>query len=354
MVQSAQPPVERDLDRVLEWVGDDLRSIRKTRIFITGGTGFIGTWLLETLAWANARLDLDIRAVVLTRAPAVFAKSAPHLAENGRIAFITGDVRQMPADLGTFDGVIHAATPASADLNENAPDVMLDTIVTGGRAVLELAAQSGAIPLLFTSSGAVYGRQPQDLIHMPETYGGAPDVLDPRSAYHEGKRIGELQCTLANKVFGLEAKIARIYALVGPYLPLDIHFAMGNFIRDALDGKTICVRGDGTTVRSYLYAADMVAWLWAIYVRGVTLRPYNVGSEEAISTAELARRIAATASDPLSVEIMQQPDPTRSIDRYVPGTERARTELGLRQWTPLDESIRRTMDFYEKMSYSSM
>lgn len=354
MVQSAHSPVEADLDRVLTWIGDDLRAIRGTRIFITGGTGFIGTWLLETLAWANARLQLDIRAVVLTRSPGAFAKASPHLASNEAVTFVTGDVRQMPSGLGAFDGMIHAATPASAHLNENAPDVMFDTIVTGGRAVLELASKSGAIPFLFTSSGAVYGHQPQDLSHMPETYGGSPDVLDPRSAYHEGKRVGELQCTLANKAFGLEAKIARIYALVGPYLPLGIHFAMGNFIRDALDGKTISVRGDGTTVRSYLYAADMVAWLWAVYVRGATLRPYNVGSEEATSTADLARRIAAMASEPLRVDIMQQPDPNRRVDRYVPSTERVRTELALEQWTPFDESIRRTMDFYEKMSYSSM
>ena len=354
MVQNAHSPVAPDLDRVLSWVGDDLRAIRGTRIFVTGGTGFIGTWLLgdagvgeRASAPRHSRGRIDPRSGRVCEGIAAPGEQRCDRIRHRRCAADAGDS-------GTFDGMIHAATPASADLNENAPDVMLDTIVTGGRTVLELASKSGAIPLLFTSSGAVYGRQPQDLAHMPETYGGSPDVLDPRSAYHEGKRVGELQCTLANRAFGLEAKIARIYALVGPYLPLGIHFAMGNFIRDALDGKTICVRGDGTTVRSYLYAADMVAWLWAIYVRGETLRPYNVGSEEATSTAELARRIAAIPAEPLRVDIMQQPDPSRSVDRYVPSTQRARTELRLKQWTPLDESIRRTMDYYEKMSYSSM
>lgn len=343
-----QSPVADDLDRILNWVPDDLRALRGARLFITGGTGFIGKWLLETLAWANDRLQLDIRALVLTRSAKRFAGSAPHLASNKAFSFVEGDVRSLPADLGTFDGIVHAATSASAELLRTDPMLMLDTIVEGGAAVMELAARSGAIPLLFTSSGAVYGRPPATLESVDETYMGGPDPLEPLSAYHEGKRIGELQCALAAKQFGLKAKIARIFAQVGPYLPLDIHYAMGNFIKDVLDGRNVRVQGDGTTVRSYMYAADMTAWLLAIFVRGTPQRAYNVGSEQAITIADLARRVASASSQPLEVEIMQKPDAGRPIDRYVPGNRRAREELGLAEWTPIAEGIDRTIAFYEK------
>ncbi len=343
-----QSPVADDLERILTWASDDLRSLRGTLLFITGGTGFVGKWLLETLAWANERLELDIRAVVLTRSVERFTNNAPHLASNGSFSFVEGDVRSIPADLGVFDGIVHAATSASAELLKNDPQLMLDTIVEGGRAVMDVASRSGAIPLLFTSSGAVYGRPPSSLSRVDETYVGGPDPLEPLSAYHEGKRIGELQCAIAAKSFGLKPKIARIFAQVGPYLPLDIHYAMGNFIRDALEGRTIRVQGDGTTVRSYMYAADMTAWLLGIYARGEPLRAYNVGSERPVTIADLASRVAQAASEPPAVEIMQAPDPKRPVDRYVPGNRRAREELGLEEWTPLTEGIDRTIAFYEK------
>ncbi len=337
-----------DLDRILTWSSDDLRSLRGTRLFITGGTGFIGKWLLETLAWANERLQLDIRALVLTRSAERFAAGSPHLSSNAEFSFVEGDVRSVPSSLGTFDGIVHAATSASAELLRTDPMLMLDTIVQGGAAVMELAARSGAIPLLFTSSGAVYGRPPSTLEHVDETFMGGPDPLEPASAYHEGKRLGELQCVLAANQFGLKPKIARIFAQVGPYLPLDIHYAMGNFIRDVLEGRKVRVQGDGTTVRSYMYAADMTAWLLAIFVRGLPERAYNVGSERAVTIADLASRVAAASSPQREVEIMQARDPGRPIDRYVPGNRRAREELGLSEWTPLTEGIERTIAFYEK------
>ena len=318
------------------------------RLFVTGGTGFVGSWLLESLAWAVTRLGVDVRVVVLTRDPDAFRRQSPALAAAPHLQLVRGDVRAVPSGLGTFDGVVHAATPASAELNRDEPLFMLDTIVDGGRSVLDLARAAGPIPFLFTSSGAVYGRAPATLESIPESYLGAPDPLLPTNAYHEGKRVGEFQCAVFADRYGIRAKIARLFAFVGPYLPLDRHLAIGNFMRDALAGRPIVVGGDGTTVRSYLYGADMVVWLWAIYARGQTSRAYNVGSSNAIDIAALARTVASRIEPQVAVEIRGRPMAGASLDRYIPDTRRIRDELGVAERIGLRDAIDRTMAFYRR------
>jgi dTDP-glucose 4,6-dehydratase len=198
--------------------------------------------------------------------------------------------------------------------------------------------------LLLTSSGAVYGRQPPDLAHIPEDHPGGPDPTDPRSAYGEGKRLAELLCTLFTPG-GPACKIARCFAFVGPLLPLDRNFAAGNFIRDALAGGPIRVAGDGTPYRSYLFAADLAAWLWTILVRGAPARPYNVGSDAALDIAAVAAAVAGQFRPPPAVAVATPPAPGLPAERYVPSVERARRELGLDVWVPLGEALRRTVRF---------
>jgi len=341
--------VVADLEEQLPRTEADLRTLKGTRLFITGGTGFVGSWLLESLVHANDRLALGLHITVLTRSPGTFQTRMPHLATHQTLTLVAGDARKLPEDLGAFDGVIHAATPASAAINRDEPELMLDVIVDGGRSVLDLAACCGPIPFLFTSSGAVYGRQPTAMERIPETYLGGPDPLNAASAYHEGKRAGELQCAIAREQSGLQTKIARLFAFAGPYLPLDSHFAIGNFIADALADRTIVVKGDGTAVRSYLYAADMIAWLWAIYARGIPMRAYNVGSDSGADMATLARTVAAVRrpSPTADIEIHGKPQAGAPADRYVPDTTRIRTELGVESLVDLPDAIRRTIAFHE-------
>jgi len=204
--------------------------LRGQRIFITGGTGFFGRWLLESFAWANTRLDLKAEVVVLTRNPAAFAKKAPQLAANPAIQLHVGDVRDFIFPPGRFSHVIHGATDASVKLNQENPLLMFDTIVEGTRRTLELAAAAGARKFLFISSGAVYGKQPPELSHIPEDFVGAHDPTNPLSSYGEGKRAGEMLAAILARQHGFEAKIARAFTFVVPHLPLDGHFAVGSNI----------------------------------------------------------------------------------------------------------------------------
>jgi len=166
--------------------------------------------------------------------------------------------------------------------------------------------------------------------------------MDPEAAYGEGKWSAEVLCRLFSHHFGLETKIARCFAQVGPYLPVDIHYAMGNFIRDAVRGGRIMVNGDGSPIRSYLYAADLAIWLWTILIKGQPCRPYNVGSDRSVSIAELADLVRRQIDPDSEVIIARQAKPSQLRQRYVPSIERARGELKLESWISLEEAIERT------------
>ena len=338
----ATNPLAADLDHVLAHTRGLWDDLRGARIFITGGTGFFGCWLLESFTWASDQLKLGASAVVLTRDAAAFAAKAPHLAGHPSVALHEGDVRTFAFPSGRFTHVIHAATTSSAPVE---PRTTFETIVGGTERVLACARATGARRLLFTSSGAVYGRQPADMTHIPEDYPGAPDPTDPNSAYGEGKRAAEQLCAVhATPAF--EPVIARCFAFVGPYLPLDAHFAVGNFIRDALRGGPIRVKGDGTPVRSYLFAADLAVWLWTLLLRGRPLRSYNVGSDEPISIRELAALVAGLEHPGVSVEIGQARGASVLPSRYVPEIGRAQAELKLGVVVPLRDAISRTMAWH--------
>jgi dTDP-glucose 4,6-dehydratase len=339
-------PLVDDLDHVLAHTQGIWEELRGKRLFITGGTGFFGCWLLESFLWANEKLKLQASAVVLTRNAEAFRQKAPHLAGNPAIRLHPGDIKSFAFPSGEFSHVLHAATEATAKLNEEDPLALYDTIVTGTRRALEFARQAGARRFLLTSSGAVYGRQPSELTHAGEDFSGGPDPTQPRWTYGEGKRAAELLCSLYAKQHGLEPTIARCFAFVGPYLPLDIHFAVGNFIRDGLQGGPIRVNGDGTPFRSYLYAADLAVWLWTILLRVQPVRAYNVGSEAGLPISEVARRVGGVFEPRIAVQIAKAPPPGQPPERYVPATVRARSELGLGEMISLEEAVRRTIRWH--------
>jgi dTDP-glucose 4,6-dehydratase len=222
------------------------------------------------------------------------------------------------------------------------PVSTFDAGIAATRRALEFARAHGAARFLFTSSGAVYGKQPPEIAHIPEEYPGAPSPSDTGSAYGQGKRVSEFLCSSYAKVYGFHALIARLFAFVGPYLPLDANYAVGDFIRDALAGGPVRIEGDGTPYRSYLYAADLAIWLWTILFRGAAGRPYNVGSERAVTIAELARAVTVEIHPQARIEVAGVPRPGAPPQRYVPSTARARANLGLEEWIDLPEAIRRT------------
>lgn len=315
------------------------QALRGQRIFMTGGTGFVGKWLLATLFEADRRHRLGIEVIVLTRDPDSFATASPDLATAAGLRLVKGDVRELLPAGERVNMVIHAATDVGAT---NTPMDTFDTCVQGTRRVLEFATNAGATDFLLVSSGAVYGAQPPELAAVPESYAGAPDPLLTASAYGEGKRAAEWLTSAHSAAHGLRAVVARCFAFVGPHLPLDKHFAIGNFMRDALARRPIVIQGDGSPFRSYLHAADMAGWLWKILLSGKAGVAYNVGGKEALTIADLARRVSRVLGSDEPVVVSSAPEPGRAAPRYVPDVSKALSELGLGPSIALDDAILRT------------
>jgi dTDP-glucose 4,6-dehydratase len=240
-------------------------------------------------------------------------------------------VRDFELPKGPFDSIFHFAGDLAAQAS--AKDA-----AAGTARIIELARGSGSRSILYTSSGAVYGKIPADVSHVGENYSREAKGLN---GYGEGKLASErLLSQMFRETPSIAPKIARTFAVVGPGLPLDGVYAVGNFIRDGLRGGPIRVAGDGTPTRSYLHLAEHTIWLWNILVRGTADQPYNVGSSESHSIREVAEICGRQFKVP--VQIAQSPAAGAPISRYVPDTRRIETEFGLKVEMPLTEAIRRT------------
>ena len=303
------------------------------KIFLTGGTGFFGKSILDML---RAGFRKDSEFVILSRDPEKFLREYPEYAELRNVRFVAGDVRDFPFFEEKFDSIIHAATPAVTTLQ---PGEMRSIIIDGTEHVLSFARFCGAKKILFTSSGAVYGTLPPGLMNVPEDF-----PCTPVTEYGIAKLEAEKMCLES----GISARIARCFAFTGPRLALDIHFAIGNFIRNGLEKQDIIIKGDGTPFRSYLYADDLVRWLFAIYDCDIENAIFNVGSPEGISIADLARQISAHFTPSPQVKVLGTPVPGAPPSVYVPDASLIKRELGVKMQNNLDQSIAKSIAFHQK------
>lgn len=339
--------IKSDLEEILVNSGSDLSELVNRPLVITGASGFIGTWL--TLSWVHAhkRLNGSGRLLITSRSPESLIPLFREIDPDSPVTTQSSDITEFHVPTEFHNGfLIHAATPASASLNTQDPAGMLRVIVDGQERVISEALRTN-MKVLFLSSGAVYGRQPLDLPRIPENWNGAPDISDANSAYHEGKRVAELMGNIAVARQNLNFVSARLFAFLAPFLPQDAHFAAGNFIRDAFNGKQITITSGGGSIRSYLYATDLCSHLWALLAGGETGSFYNLGSEDEISILELGLKIASMTVPKVTV-VTQEIDSDKNLSRYVPSIKKMRDDFGMVSQITVDEAIHRTMTWLDK------
>jgi dTDP-glucose 4,6-dehydratase len=287
--------------------------------------------------------------MVLSRNPDQFLSTYPEFATHRKISFSRADIqdRESLPWSQAYTRVLHAATDSTFGPRLT-PLQRFKQIVEGTRNILDLAVATGARRFLLTSSGAIYGPQPPELEAFPEDWPGAPPLAEPATAYSQAKRAAEHLCALYQDAHGIEAVVARCFAFVGPDLPLNAHFAIGNFIRDALTADAITVSGDGTPLRTYLDQADLAHWLFTLLDQGRPGQAYNVGSDEVISIGQLAHLVRDLIAPELPLQILGNPQLLASRNRYVPDISKARRLHGLTVTVPLEEAIMKTLSAHRR------
>ncbi|MBJ6879701.1 NAD(P)-dependent oxidoreductase [Vibrio cholerae] len=326
-----------DLELIADKLTTDFDFYRNKKIFLTGGTGFFGKWLLEAFIYLNQNYGLNVSVTILSRSPEKFNEDFPKLFNHHKFKFVQGDVRSFPSITEEFDLIIHAATETSSAVDRENSELMHSTIMDGARRICEFAENVSCKRILYTSSGAAYGPQPEGLSHIPETFLVNP-LFNRKNAYASAKLESE---NFFKEHSPCDVVIARCFAFAGPYLPLDGAYAFGNFINDVRNSRAIEITSSGQSVRSYLYAADLVIWLLRSLAVGKNKETYNIGSDQGITLKSLAEKIA---QDPKCINVYGDADVNVTV--YVPNINKAKSELDLDVYTSIDDAIINTMRFH--------
>lgn len=345
------PIIEEDLARILKspisW--DDFRG---ARVLISGAYGFVVAYLVESLLYANEKLNLNVRVTGVVRNEEKAWKRFHAYRGRTDLEFLVQDICDPLPDYCRADFVVHGASWASPKFYGAQPVGSLLPNVIGTRNLLELAHRSQSRGFLFLSSAEIYGLVPPEAIPTPESYPGAVHPTDLRSCYAESKRMGETMCVAWRHQYGVPTKIARIFHTYGPGMALDDGRVFADFTRNIVERKPIRMMSDGTHRRAFCYLSDATVALLLILLEGEPGTAYNVGNDEAeVSIAELAGVMVSLFPDRgLCVERVSDEHPQgyirTSVVRACPDTTRLR-RLGWRPHVGIREGFRRTVLSYE-------
>ena len=308
-------------------------------VLLTGGTGFFGRALLRHWRSQEQNGEKIAKVCVFSRNPESFLKQYPEFSGHSWLHFHQGDIlstSSLPKE--EFTHLLHAATDSTLG-PKLTPLERYIQIVDGTRNMLDYAVSNQIPRFLLTSSGGVYGPQPLGMLHIPEEYNGMPDPLKPENAYSVAKRFAEHLCELYADEYGIEIVIARCFAFVGQDLPLDSHFAIGNFINDALQNREITVKGNGSAIRTYLDQRDLSKWLTTLLYAGKCGEAYNVGCNEEISIFDLAKLVRDTIAPSVKIRILNNAELHNFRSRYVPNISKIQTHFNLKKNHTLQQSI---------------
>jgi dTDP-glucose 4,6-dehydratase len=347
MNKKLQDTIRNECSEVVDKSVSFLNDLRSEVVLVSGGTGFVGTWIAELISYLNDNHSFKTKLILLAKNVNDFDSKASHLSRRQDVTLIENDVRNLMDIPETVTYIVHAAANPDNRQHSSDPIRTMEVISKGTEAVLSAASRLGNIKkILNISSGQVYGPQPYALEQIPETYLGGPLCDSIVSVYPEAKRYGETLCLAYRNQFKLPIVTARPFAFIGPYQLLDKPWAINNFMRDSLLGGTIHIHGNDNTVRSYMYASDMAFWFLRILAAGKIGAAYNVGSSKGITLLDLAKKIAAKY--PNKIDIIHDMPPNRIADksRFVPDTSSAEQSLNLSVSVEMDEAIKRTINWY--------
>src|SRR5690554_4860302 len=273
----------------------DINNLSGKTVFITGGTGLIGSFIVKLLIEAGKSLPSPIKVLVLSRNAEkildIFGKEY-----SKKIRVVEGDILQLPSIDFPIDYFIHGASVTSSLQFIEQPVNTIETIVNGTQNVLDLALRLKAKSFVFLSSMEVFGFV-QNTKPVDESEYGYIDILNVRSSYPESKRLAECLCSAYSKEFGLSIYIARLAQTIGPGMEYGDSRVAGHFARAVIEGKDIVLTTDGSTKRNTIYVADAVSAILTILLKGEAGQAYNVADKRSfLSIKDTAIMIASKIS----------------------------------------------------------
>jgi len=322
-----------------------LEKLKNKTLYIAGGTGFVGTWVATLIAYLNQHHGFNTKLFLLARHPETLETTAPHLLSLPEIQIINRDVRNIFELPQEVHYVLHLACSPDSRGHMSNPFETASIIADGTKNLLSVARYCPKLEnILYLSSAGIYGNQPIDLKHLPETFNeSAPKCNNLTATYAEAKRFAEMLCTIFRSQFRLPLVIARPFAFVGPFQSFDRPWAINNFMHDTLQNKPIQILGDGKTIRSYLYGSDVAYWVLSMLIHGQTGDIFNLGSDQEIGLTELANLIACESEASTKVQIAERPLMTQQPSRLIPSVELAKRNLSLNVTVDLKTAIHKTL-----------
>ncbi|MBU2647041.1 NAD(P)-dependent oxidoreductase [bacterium] len=319
--------------------------LKNESILITGGTGFMGSWLAESIAYLNDNHRFGIKLTLVARNMDRFRENQPHLASRNDIFLLEKNVRDLIDIPEDVSWIIHAAGTPDNRVHSSDPLDVINTIANGTMQVLDASTRlSNLKKIVNISSGWIYGSQPKEMSHVPEWHIGGPNSTLTTSAYAEAKRMGETICSVYKGQFRIPMVTLRPFAFIGPYQMIDKPWAINNFINDAINGGPIKILGNENTIRSYLYPSDMANWILTALCEGESGLVLNLGSSEGCSLREVADLICHCIPGE-TVVISQTLNRKPKYSIFVPDVTKAREELGLELSVSLHDAIQRTIEW---------
>jgi len=301
---------------------------------VTGGAGFLGSHLCDTLLAKGHRLTcLDN---LLTGS----VENIAHLAGNDAFRFIRQDVTEYLFLPGAVDNILHFASPASPMDFTRFPIQILKVGALGTHKALGLAREKGA-RFLLASTSEVYG-DPE--VHpQREDYFGNVNPIGVRGVYDEAKRFGEALTMAYHRTHGIDTKIVRIFNTYGPRMRLDDGRVLPQFMTQALRGEDITVFGDGDQTRSFTYVSDLIDGICRLLDSDEHL-PVNIGSTDEVTIRAFAEEIVALTGS--ASRIVNLPLPQDDPKRRKPDITRARELLGWEATIPRSEGLKTTLEYF--------
>lgn len=347
--------IQADVEHILDRLGDSVGAFAGKTVLVTGASGLIGSYLVETLAFLNTKkiVSSPCHIIALQRRPITKNHRLGYLVDRDDVEFVAHDA-SVPYDPSSrADYLVHAAGMSAPAFFLSYPLETIDVNVGGIRCILEYAKKNGSASVLYMSSGEIYGNPPPEQIPTPESYAGNVAISDPRACYTSSKRLAETLCRIYFEKYGVPVKIARPFIVYGPGLGISDRRVMADFIRSGLAGKPITMLTEGKDTRSYCYIADATVAFLFLLLSSANGEAFNVASDlEEVSIFDLAKLVhkICNITKPVTIKKKETSFIQGAPNRVFPDISKLKKTFGYKPNVGIEEGLRRTIEWNKSVN----